>query len=56
MHPQKKSGQKSENRDMGCSEYGQKYFGVGRSELVVSLVDSTMPLNSDWKHLTCGID
>ena len=27
----KKSGQKSENTDIGCSEYGQKYFGIGRS-------------------------
>ena len=27
----KKSSQKSENTDMGCSEYGQKYFVVGMS-------------------------
>ena len=27
----KKSGQKSENMVIGCLEYGQKYFGVGRS-------------------------
>ena len=26
----KKSSQKSENMDIGCSEYWQKYFGVGR--------------------------
>ena len=29
----KKSGKKSENTDRGCSEYGQKHFGVGRSAL-----------------------
>ena len=29
----KKSGQNSENTDIGFSEYGQKYFGVGRPEL-----------------------
>ena len=33
----KKSGQKSENKKIGSSEYGQKYFWVGRSVDTVEL-------------------
>ena len=33
-----KFGQKSENTGMCCLEYGQKYFGVGRSVLAIKII------------------
>ena len=44
VHPQKKSGKKFETTDIGCSEYWQKYFGVGRSVMTpVTIWNETKP-------------
>ena len=52
VHPQKKSGKKSENTDIGCLEYRQKYFEVGRSvDGVSGLIPATINGRSVFKYM-----
>ena len=45
----KKSSKKSENTDLGCSEYWQKYFGVGRSvNMLISFNPFSAGLVNAW--------
>ena len=60
-----KSGQKSENTDIGCLEYWQKYFAVGRPGFLPTLLCcrlfvwkmscKSVIMNTDLKSVVCRL-